>query len=69
MAGHQVPGVAVGLLLDGRAHAAGWGVTNTEYPQPVDALTIFQVGSTTKPFTGAALMRLVLAQDRELGKV
>src|SRR5215203_1727366 len=28
MALHQVPGVAIGLLLDGRAHAAGWGVTN-----------------------------------------
>jgi CubicO group peptidase (beta-lactamase class C family) len=58
MAHHQVPGVAVGLLLDGEQHATGWGVTNVEYPLPVDAGTIFQIGSTTKPFTGAALMRL-----------
>jgi CubicO group peptidase (beta-lactamase class C family) len=58
MARSQVPGVAAGLLLDGRTHAAGWGVTNVDYPLLVDAGTIFQIGSTTKPFTGAALMRL-----------
>jgi CubicO group peptidase (beta-lactamase class C family) len=58
MARSQVPGVAVGLLLDGQQHAAGWGVTNVDYPLPVDAGTIFQIGSTTKPFTGTALMRL-----------
>jgi CubicO group peptidase (beta-lactamase class C family) len=59
MALHQVPGVAVGLLLDGQRHSAGWGVTNVDSPLPVDDGTIFQIGSTTKPFTGAALMRMV----------
>jgi CubicO group peptidase (beta-lactamase class C family) len=58
MATHQVPGVAVGVLLDGRPHAAGWGVTNLDYPRPVDAVTVFQIGSATKPFTGAALALL-----------
>jgi CubicO group peptidase (beta-lactamase class C family) len=58
MARYEVPGVAVGLILGGETHAAGWGVTNVEYPLPVDAGTIFQIGSSTKPFTGAALMRL-----------
>jgi CubicO group peptidase (beta-lactamase class C family) len=50
-----VPGVAVGLLIDGQPHAAGWGVTNVDYPRPVDADTVFQIGSATKPFTGGAL--------------
>jgi CubicO group peptidase (beta-lactamase class C family) len=66
MARHQVPGVAVGVLLDGRAHAAGWGVTNVEAPLPVDAGTVFQIGSTTKTFTGAALMRLADAGRLDL---
>jgi CubicO group peptidase (beta-lactamase class C family) len=56
---NNVPGVAVGLLIDGQPHAAGWGVTNLDYPRPVDAATVFQIGSSTKPFTGAALARLV----------
>jgi CubicO group peptidase (beta-lactamase class C family) len=55
---HQVPGVAAGILLDGTAHAAGWGVLSVEAPLPVDGGTVFQIGSTTKTFTGAALMRL-----------
>jgi CubicO group peptidase (beta-lactamase class C family) len=55
---HLVPGVAVGLLIDGQPHAAGWGVTNVDYPRPVDADTVFQIGSATKPFTGAALASL-----------
>ena len=56
---NDVPGVAVGLLIDGQPHAGGWGVTNLDYPRPVDSATVFQIGSSTKPFTGAALVRLV----------
>jgi CubicO group peptidase (beta-lactamase class C family) len=55
---NHVPGVAVGLLVDGQPHAAGWGITNLDYPRPVDAATVFQIGSATKPFTGAALASL-----------
>jgi CubicO group peptidase (beta-lactamase class C family) len=53
-----VPGVAVGVRLDGQDHSAGFGVTNLEYPQPVDGGTLFQVGSITKTFTGTAVMML-----------
>jgi CubicO group peptidase (beta-lactamase class C family) len=53
-----VPGVAVGVRLDGQDHSAGFGVTNLEYPQPVDGGTPFQVGSITKTFTGTAVMML-----------
>src|ERR1051326_5116260 len=59
MATYNVPGVAVGLLLDGQPHSGGWGVTNLDYPRPVDSATVFQIGSSTKPFTGAALARLI----------
>jgi CubicO group peptidase (beta-lactamase class C family) len=55
----RVPGVAIGLRIDGQNHSAGWGDTNVEYPRPVDGGTIFQVGSTTKTFTGTAAALLI----------
>jgi CubicO group peptidase (beta-lactamase class C family) len=57
--GHAVPGTAVGLLADGEEWTAGFGVTNVDHPLPVDADTVFQIGSITKTFTATALMRLV----------
>src|SRR5206468_1456513 len=53
------PGVAVGVLHKGRAQAGGFGVTSLNGPAPVDAETLFQIGSTTKTFTATAVMRLV----------
>lgn len=55
----QVPGVAIGLWHDGREHVAAFGVTNVNHPLPVDADTLFQIGSTTKTVTATAAMRLV----------
>jgi CubicO group peptidase (beta-lactamase class C family) len=66
MAALGVPGVAVGILLGDREHAAGFGVTNVDHPLPVDEATLFQIGSTTKTYTGTALMRLVEAGDIDL---
>ncbi len=54
-----VPGAAVGVIAGDREHAAGFGVTNVDHPLPVDTDTLFQIGSTTKTFTGTAIMRLV----------
>jgi dipeptidyl aminopeptidase/acylaminoacyl peptidase/CubicO group peptidase (beta-lactamase class C family) len=54
-----VPGVAAGVLLGGREEYAFHGVTSVDNPLPVDAATLFQIGSTTKTFTATALMRLV----------
>ena len=54
----RVPGVAVGCLLEGRSSVACDGVTSAEHPLPVDATTLFQVASLTKPFTATALVRL-----------
>ncbi|WP_037363533.1 serine hydrolase domain-containing protein [Nakamurella lactea] len=54
-----VPGVSVGVWLDGDASYAYHGVTSIENPLPVDENTLFQFGSTGKTFTGTAIMRLV----------
>jgi CubicO group peptidase (beta-lactamase class C family) len=59
-----VPGVAVGVYADGREEARGFGVTNVDHPLPVDADTLFQVGSISKTFTATALVRLA-----EMGKL
>lgn len=56
---HRVPGVAVGVLHDGRTETAAWGVTSVENPLPVDADTLFLIASNTKTFTATAVMRLV----------
>jgi CubicO group peptidase (beta-lactamase class C family) len=55
----EVPGAAIGVLFEGTAYAGGVGVTNVDHPLPVTAETLFQVGSTTKPFTATAVMQLV----------
>jgi len=61
---YKVPGVSIGVWNKGREFTAGFGMTNVRNPQPVTADTLFQIGSITKTFTGAMLMRLA-----EQGKV
>src|SRR5262245_59173232 len=55
----SVPGVAVGVIPGGEEYTAGFGITNIDNPLPVDADTMFQIGSTTKTITGTMVMRLV----------
>ncbi len=59
MARLHVPGVALGVIHGERQHSAGFGVTNVEHPLPVDAGTLFQIGSITKTVTATAIMRYV----------
>jgi CubicO group peptidase (beta-lactamase class C family) len=54
-----IPGVAVGLWADGREAYACHGVTSVDNPLPVDADTLFLLGSVTKTYTATTLMRLV----------
>ena len=56
---YAIPGAAVAVLYEGHEHVRGFGVTNVRYPVPVDRDTLFQIGSTSKTFTGTAAMRLV----------
>ncbi|CAN5646856.1 hypothetical protein BH23CHL5_BH23CHL5_25290 [soil metagenome] len=55
----DVPGIAVGVLHDGQAEFAGFGVANVETGAPVAPETLFQVGSISKVFTATLLMTLV----------
>src|SRR5207248_5524493 len=59
MGRYQIPGVAVGVYYQGQEYVRGYGITNVDYPQPVDGDTLFRVGSTTKTFTATTIMRLV----------
>ena len=55
----HVPGVALGVLRDGRVTMRGFGVTNVEDPLPVTPDTIFPLASISKTVTATAMMRLV----------
>lgn len=55
----QVPGVAAGILLDDAEDYVYHGVTSIAHPLPIDETTLFQIGSTTKTYTGTAIMMLV----------
>jgi len=60
MRAFQVPGVAVGIIKDGKLiFAKGYGVREVGKPGRIDAETLFQIGSNTKAFTTAALAILV----------
>ncbi|MEV0338235.1 serine hydrolase domain-containing protein [Nocardia sp. NPDC050713] len=61
-----IPGLAVGVLADGREVFACHGVTSVDNPQPVDSDTLFQLSSITKTYTATALMRLVAEGRVEL---
>lgn len=61
---YGVPGVAVGVVAGDDEVVAGFGVTSVEQPLDVDGDTLFQIGSISKTFTAAAVMRLA-----ELGRL
>jgi CubicO group peptidase (beta-lactamase class C family) len=63
---HGIPGVAVGMIYRGERYIKGYGVTNVDYPLPVDGNTLFRIGSTTKTFTGTTVMRLVDRRELDL---
>ena len=60
LAAWQLPGVAVAVVQDDRVvFAKGFGVRELGKPDPVTADTMFQIASTTKAFTTAAMAILV----------
>lgn len=59
MARHHVPGAAVAIVRDGKiVKLQAYGLANLEWRQKVTPDTLFQLASSTKPFTGLLLMRL-----------
>ena len=65
MAKLHIPGVAVAVLREGKVELMkGYGLANIERKIPVTPDTMFQVASTTKPFTAMAVM--ILVEDGKL---
>lgn len=60
LAAFQVPGVAVGVVKDGKLiHAKGYGVRSLSNGLAVDEHTLFGIASNSKAFTSAAIGMLV----------
>ncbi|WP_305805671.1 serine hydrolase domain-containing protein [Stenotrophomonas sp. YIM B06876] len=58
--GARVPGMAVAIVQGGRVLSArGYGVTDINNPQPVDAHTVFRLASLSKAFAGTMAGLLV----------
>src|SRR6201992_2944975 len=56
----SVPGLGIAIVKDGRVVLAkGYGVRELGKPDPVDAETLFAIGSNTKEFTAASVAILV----------
>ncbi|HEU0078795.1 MAG TPA: serine hydrolase domain-containing protein, partial [Longimicrobiaceae bacterium] len=56
----EIPGAAVAILRgDSLVFARGYGVADRERNLPVHPGTLFQLASTTKPFTATAVLMLV----------
>jgi CubicO group peptidase (beta-lactamase class C family) len=64
MTEYGIPGVAFGVLKDGKVTTRGFGVTNTDNSQPLTPDTVFPIASISKTVTATAIMRLA-----EQGKV
>jgi CubicO group peptidase (beta-lactamase class C family) len=62
MAGFDVPGAAVGIVAGDRlVYSRGFGLRRKGGDEPVDAKTVFQIGSMTKAFLATTL---AIAVDR-----
>ena len=60
MADWNIPGMAIGIVQDGKLiFAKGYGVKTLGSNDPVNEKTIFQIGSTSKAFTATLAAMLV----------
>lgn len=65
MSRHRIPGLAVGIVLNGRpAYAKGFGVADPKTGRRVTEQTLFHTASVSKMFVATAILQLV-----EQGKV
>ncbi len=61
----QVPGIAYGLIVDGKlAHIGVAGLRDVPSRSPVDSVTVFRIASMSKSFTALAILQL-----RDAGKL
>lgn len=70
MAEYDIPGLAVGVAIDGETHVFTAGVANRKTKAPVTAQTLFELGSVSKLFTVTLAARAerdgVLALDERV---
>jgi len=60
MSAWSVPGLALAIVEDGKVSVTrGYGLANREQVSAMTPETVVAVGSTTKPFTAAAILQLV----------
>ncbi|MEN6670369.1 class C beta-lactamase [Psychrobacter sp. B38] len=51
MTEYQIPGMAFGIIIDGKSHIYSYGLADTQRKIPVSEDTIFELGSVSKTFT------------------
>jgi CubicO group peptidase (beta-lactamase class C family) len=56
---YGIPGVAFGVVKDGRMTLRGFGITNADNRQDMTPETVFPIASISKTVTTTAIMRLV----------
>ena len=67
MDANQVPGAALAITKDGRlVYAAGFGYANKETGEEAGPTSLFRIASVSKPFTSAAIMKLIEAGNPKL---
>ncbi|MEO7966780.1 MAG: serine hydrolase [Gemmatimonadaceae bacterium] len=60
VAEHKTPGVSVAIVKNGRTIVAkGYGFADLENDVPATSETVYRIGSVTKQFTAAGIMRLM----------
>src|SRR5690606_36079720 len=55
----KVPGLVLGVVVDGETAVAGFGSVSGQSDMPPDGGTLMRIGSITKVFTGTLLADLV----------
>lgn len=55
----KVPGLSIGLLIEGDVHYLNYGHMDREENQLVDENTLFEIASISKSFTGLGIAKLV----------
>ena len=64
VAGQRVPGLAIVVVRNGKIEfMKGYGITDTQRPEPVDTHTVFRLASLSKSFA-SALASLLVQQGR-----